>query len=258
VTPESETAEHERRNRSFWDGDADAYQQQHGPDLERAPEAWGAWRIAESEIGALGLESIAGLDVLEYGCGAAQWSTALAARGARVVGLDQSQQQLHHARDRARSHDAAVPLVCASGESVPLAEASFDIVFCDHGALSFCDPARAVAECARLLRDGGRLVFCLTTPLVYLTWDLGQQRQTRRLQNQWEAEWMFDSGEGTIDFVWSAGAWIRVFRRNGFEVDDLIELRPPKGATTTYSDFIPYRWARRWPAEQIWCVTRRR
>ena len=32
----------------------------------------------------------------------------------------------------------------------------------------------------------------------------------------------------------------------------------PKGATTTYTDFIPYRWARRWPAEQLWCVTRRR
>jgi hypothetical protein len=38
-------------------------------------------------------------------------------------------------------------------------------------------------------------------------------------------------------------------------VDDLVELRPPKRATSSYEDFDA-RWARRWPAEQIW-VTRR-
>jgi hypothetical protein len=38
-------------------------------------------------------------------------------------------------------------------------------------------------------------------------------------------------------------------------VDDLVELRAPKHATTTFEDFDA-RWARRWPAEQIW-VTRK-
>jgi SAM-dependent methyltransferase len=252
------TREHERQNRAFWNEDADAYQAQHAPDLDRAPVAWGAWRVPESEVDVLGLDRIAGLDVLEYGCGAAQWSIALAAVGARVRGLDQSIAQLGHARGRMAAGEHEVPLVCASGEAAPFADASFDLVFCDHGALSFCDPNVAVAECARLLRDAGRLVFCLTTPLVYLTYDISRQRQTRRLQNPWDAEWQFDSGEGTIDFVWSAGAWIRVFRRHGFEIDDLIELRPPKGATTTYTEFVPDKWARRWPPEQIWSVTRRR
>jgi SAM-dependent methyltransferase len=252
------TGDYEQTNRAFWDADADAYQEQHALDLDRAPVAWGAWRIPESEVGALGLDRIAGLDVLEYGCGAAQWSSALAPLGARIRGLDQSIAQLGHARCRIAAGAPAVPLVCASGAAVPFADASFDLVFCDHGALSFCDPNVAVSECARLLRDNGRLVFCLTTPLVYLTYDAVGDHQTRRLVNRWEAEWRFDAVEGTVDFVWSAGAWIRVFRRHGFEIDDLIELVPPKGATTTYTDFVPYKWARRWPAEQIWCVTRRR
>jgi SAM-dependent methyltransferase len=252
------TREYEQKNRAFWDADSDAYQAIHATDLDRAPEAWGAWRIPESELGVLGLGRIAGLDVLEFGCGAAQWSSALAARGARIRGLDQSIVQLGHARRRIDDGAHSVPLVCASGEAAPFADASFDVVFCDHGALSFCDPNVAVPECARLLRDGGRLVFCLTTPLVYLTYDAARDRQTRRLLSRWDPEWRFDAVEGTIDFVWSAGAWIRVFRRHGFDVDDLIELVPPKGATTTYTDFVPYKWARRWPAEQIWCVTRRR
>jgi ubiquinone/menaquinone biosynthesis C-methylase UbiE len=36
------------------------------------------------------------------------------------------------------------PLVHAGAEAAPLADASFDIIFCDHGAMTFCDPFRAV------------------------------------------------------------------------------------------------------------------
>ena len=75
--------------------------------------------------------------MLELGCGAAQWAIALAARGARVIGLDVS-----HGAARARTprRSATLPLVQASGEQLPFADASFDVVFCDHGAISFCDP----------------------------------------------------------------------------------------------------------------------
>ena len=63
-----------------------------------------------------------GLDVLEYGCGAAQWSIALAQDGARAVGLDQSRAQLRHADVLNRAHGTDVALVCASGEAVPFAD----------------------------------------------------------------------------------------------------------------------------------------
>lgn len=247
-------SEPERRNRVFWDADADAYQAAHAAHLDRAPAAWGVWRIPEAELGALG--DVAGLDVLEYGCGAAQWAVALAEQGARVVGLDLSISQLAHARRRVRDHGVAVPLVCAAATSTPFSDASFDVVFCDHGAMSFCDPALTIPECARLLRDGGRLVFCVATQLLYLTWDPRRRRQSRRLHAPWRARWTVDSGEGTVDVVWSHGEWIRGLRDHGLEVDDLVELRAPDGATTTYEDFVPARWARRWPAEEIWCVTR--
>lgn len=246
-------ADPEARNRAFWDADADGYQAAHGAALDHAPAAWGVWRIPEATLGVLG--DVAGRDVLEYGCGAAQFGLALAARGARVVGLDLSRAQLGHARRRARARGTALPLVCASATATPFADASFDLVFCDHGAMSFCDPARTVPECARLLRDGGRLVFALATQLVYLTWDDARSRQTRRLREAWRPRWLVDSGEGTVDTVWSHGEWVRAFRAHDLLVDDLVELTAPEGARTTY-DFVPYDWARRWPAEEIWCLTR--
>jgi hypothetical protein len=54
------------------------------------------------------------------------------------------------------------------------------------------------------------------------------------------------------------GDWIRLFLANGLRVVDLLELRPPANAWTTYLTYAPPEWARRWPAEQIWKVEKER
>jgi ubiquinone/menaquinone biosynthesis C-methylase UbiE len=237
---------HVRHNRSFWDADADNYQAAHGDALADAPLAWGAYRVPEAELCVLG--DLAGKRVLELGCGAAQWSVALAGTGFDVVGLDVSDRQLAHARDV----DDTLPLVQASGEQLPFADAAFDVVFCDHGALSFCDPEISVPECARILRPGGLLAFCCTHPLLYLTWDDEREQQTRKLQIDYADLGRMPLAEGTIDWVLPASEWIRVLRANEFEIEHLVELCARPGTSTTYSDFAPPKWARRWPAEWIW------
>jgi SAM-dependent methyltransferase len=246
-------SDHEQRNREFWDADADDYQAAHPPRVDAA--TWGVWELPESEIGVVG--AVAGLAVLELGCGDARWSVHLARAGAHVVALDLSRGQLGHARARVLASAQPVPLVCASAEHVPLARESFDLVLCDHGAMSFCDPDRSVPEVARLLRPGGRLVFSHTTPWPYLAWNFEKERVGRRLRRSYFGIRRFDdgAGQGTIDFQLPYGEWIRCFRRHGLVVDDLVELRAPEHATTSFDDFDA-RWARRWPAEQIW-VTRK-
>jgi SAM-dependent methyltransferase len=245
------SSRHVEHNRAFWDSDSDLYQSTHGDALARAPLAWGAFRIPESELNVLG--DVRRRDVLELGCGAAQWTIALAAGGGRVTGLDVSRTQLAHARQ----DSATVPLTLGNGEQLPFRAASFDVVFCDHGALSFCEPAVIVAECARVLRTGGLLAFCCTHPLLYLTYDAKKHRQTRRLHLDYDALGMVDDGEGTIDWALPPGAWVRVLRANAFDIEDLVELVPPESATTTYESFAPPKWARRWPAEWIWKARRR-
>lgn len=239
-------SDHVARNRAFWDDDSDGYQDAHGEALARAPLAWGAYRVPESELRVLG--DLRDCDVLELGCGAAQWSIALARDGVRVTGLDLSRVQLTHAR----AGSPVLPLVQASGEQLPFANDAFDVVFCDHGAMSFCEPTTIVPECARVLRAGGLLAFCATHPLLYLTWDADHEEQTKKLQRRYTELGRMDFGDGTIDWALPPGEWIAVLRAHGFVVEELVELVQPKHATTTYEEFAPPKWARRWPAEWIW------
>jgi SAM-dependent methyltransferase len=198
------------------------------------------------------LGDVRGLDVLELGCGGAQWSIALALDGARVTGIDLSIAQLRHARHNTRAAAAHVRLTLGNAERIPFRPRAFDIVFCDHGAMSFCNPTLTLPEVARVLRPGGLLAFCATHPLVYLTWDNDRQRQTRKLHLGQSGLGCIDFGDGTVDWVVPLGTWIDLLRDAGFDVEQLIELVAPADATTTYHDFVPTKWARRWPAELIW------
>jgi SAM-dependent methyltransferase len=245
-------ADPEATNRAFWDADADDYQVAHEDQLAAFDGRWGVWGIPESDLRALG--ALDGLSVLELGCGGAQHAIGVARAAGRRVGLDQSVAQLRHAIGNLAAAELAMPVVAASGTATPFRDASFDVVFCDHGAMSFCDPYVIVPEVARLLRPDGRLVFNCSTLFRYLCFPTGDPDAlvTRKLHSPYFGAHAFDWGDGTIDFQIPHGEWIRLFARHGMVVDDLIEVRPPADATTTFEDYADLDWARRWPAEEIW------
>jgi SAM-dependent methyltransferase len=246
--------EHAAANRQNWNADSSTYQGDHGRDLVvEGGLAWGVWRIPESELKLLG--EVAGLDILELGCGGAQWSIGLARLGARPVGLDLSEKQLEHAQRLMQEAGVEFPLVHASAEAVPLPDRSFDIVFCDYGAMTFADPYVTVPEAARLLRPGGYLVFCGATPLIEMCYPEDSDHPQDRLLMDYFGMWRLPY-EGYVDFMLPYGAWIRLFRAHGFAVEDLVELRPGPETTSSYRDEIDREWYRRWPGEQVWKVRR--
>src|SRR5438105_1350976 len=100
-----------RLNRAHWDAKSDDYQWVHAVQLNTRECAWGTWAQPEDELQVLG--DVAGKDVLELGCGAAQWSIFLAKRGARPVGMDNSPRQLANARRLMLELGREVPLVLA-------------------------------------------------------------------------------------------------------------------------------------------------
>ena len=245
-----------RRTQATWDRWAAEYVEPGRRAYAGEPH-WGIWRVPEAELRLL--PDVAGRDVVELGCGTAYVSAWLARRGARVVGLDLSPAQLASARSLQREFGLAFPLVRASAEAVPLRDACFDLAISEYGACLWCDPHRWVPEAARLLRDGGRLVFLVNSTLLRLAAadedDVAATDRLRRPQfGMHRVQW---PGREEVEFELGHGDWIRCLRRNGFEVEDLIEVRPPDGATTRYR-FVDLEWARRWPSEEVWVARRRR
>ena len=100
-------------------------------------------------------------EILDIGCGTGRYSTALAAHfGAGVVAVDPSEKMLAEARKKAT---ARVHYQRARGESLPLPDASVDMVFMSMVFHHFGDPERAVRECRRVLRRSGAVCLRAST-----------------------------------------------------------------------------------------------
>lgn len=105
------------------------------------------------------LELAPGMKVLDLGCGHGMASVLLQQTGGQVTALDLSAGYLAEAAQRARASHAAVAFVQASGEQLPFADACFDRIW-GNAILHHLDMARAARELHRVLRPGGRCVFC--------------------------------------------------------------------------------------------------
>ncbi|MGH7001319.1 MAG: class I SAM-dependent methyltransferase, partial [Stellaceae bacterium] len=196
---------------------------------------------------------LAGKDAIELGCGTAYISAWMYRRGARVVGVDNSQAQLATARRLQRDHGLDFPLIHGNAESVPYPDASFDFAISEYGACLWADPERWVPEAARILRAGGQLVFLTNAFLLTLCAPAedgvaATDRLLRPAFGMKRLEWGTDE---SVEFHLSHGDWIRLLRRCGFEVEELLELRPPAKATTRYP-YVTREWARQWPCEEVW------
>jgi SAM-dependent methyltransferase len=242
------------RNRAVWALVNAAFTDQDADRAWAAEElSWGLFGVPERDLGVLG--HAGGLGVVELGCGTAYLSAQLARQGARPVGVDLTPAQLATAARCQRRFGLMFPLVQADAENVPLADGSFDLVVSEYGASVWCDPDRWVAEAARLLRRGGRLVFLTNSVLATLCVPeqegfagerlLRPQRGLRRVA--WPG--------GGVEFHPSHGDWIRILRANGFVVDALHELyAPADGETHQYYGIATAGWATQWPVEDLWAA----
>lgn len=196
--------------------------------------------------------------MVELGCGTAYFSAWLAARGARPVGVDVTPAQLDTARRLQVETGISFPLIEANAENVPLPDASFDLALSEYGASIWCDPYRWIPEGWRLLRPGGRLVFLCNSPLVMLCAVDEEEATVERLLRPQRGMHRMAWSDGGIDFHLGHGDMFRILRETGFEVENLIELYAPEGATThEYYGFVTAEWARKWPAEEIWAARKR-
>lgn len=127
----------------MYDASADGYDARHAADPRSARRTAALDRLQLAAIGGA-------QEVLEVGCGTGRLLAQAAA--ARRVGVDVSAGMLRHAAAR------GLAVALADAHELPFPDRRFDAILAGKGVFRYLDPARAFAECARVLRPGGRLV----------------------------------------------------------------------------------------------------
>ena len=110
--------------------------------------------------------------VLDAACGTGRHSRYLAARGHRIIGVDRSAAMLARARAKLPEGDFRE----GDLEALPLASASVDVAICALALVHLQGLDRAVAELARVVRPGGRVIISDVHPFIV---QLGWQAQFR-------------------------------------------------------------------------------
>ncbi|HET6966820.1 MAG TPA: class I SAM-dependent methyltransferase [Ornithinibacter sp.] len=134
------------------------------PNIWDTPDVYELENLASDRAGVIdstidALHPLDGADLLDLGCGSGFHLPLLAARGARVVGVEPHLPLVRHARSRLAAGGCTASVVAGDAEAIPLHDSSVDVA---HARWAYffgagCEPG--LAELARVLRPGG--IACL-------------------------------------------------------------------------------------------------
>ena len=102
---------------------------------------------------------VAGLRVLDIGCGGGFLAEEFAALGCRVTGVDPSAVSIGAARTHAEGRGLTINYRVGAGEELPVPDAAFDVAYCCDVLEHVSDVDRVIGETARVLRPGGLYLF---------------------------------------------------------------------------------------------------
>ena len=224
---------------SSWEESADAWDQfvESGQDFYRS-EFHGPALLAACQ-------PVAGLAVLDLGCGQGWFSRALARAGAQVVGVDWSARLIGHAQ----RYQAETPLAVryevmdAAQVGQRLVGARFALV---TGCMSLMDmpqPGAVLAAARTLLAPGGRVVFSVSHPMTetsYREWERdGFGRKVALKIDRYfdgRTRWMewnmrrLRTRFRTLQFRFTLEQWSTMIAAAGLRIDTVAEPRPTLAA----------------------------
>jgi ubiquinone/menaquinone biosynthesis C-methylase UbiE len=176
---------------------------------------------------------VAGLEILDAGCGSGPLMEALRAKDAVVSGFDLSPAMVQLARHRL-GEDADVR-VADLGAPLPYPDHGFDLVAASLSLHYVEDWASALAELRRVLKPGGRLIVSIIHPTVYA---VGYPEADYFALTQYSED--YDYGDETVWMTY----WhrplqdvINTFIDAGFRIQEVTE---PPPAPNTPTELLPH------------------
>jgi ubiquinone/menaquinone biosynthesis C-methylase UbiE len=119
-------------------------------------------KLGEQFVSRIKVES--GMKLLDVACGTGNTTLPAARAGAIVTGIDIAPNLLEQGRMRAAKEGLTIQFDEGDAESLPYADASFDVVISMFGAMFAPRPEIAASELLRVCRPGGTIAMANWTP----------------------------------------------------------------------------------------------
>jgi ubiquinone/menaquinone biosynthesis C-methylase UbiE len=110
------------------------------------------------------LPDVDGLHGLDIGCGEGHNTRTVAARGARMTGIDIAEVFIARASEKEAADPLGIEYIEASAVELPFADASFDFAVAFMSMMDIPENDVAIREAARVIKPGGFLQFSITHP----------------------------------------------------------------------------------------------
>jgi SAM-dependent methyltransferase len=178
--------------------------------------------------------ALPGRRILDLGSGMGGTSVALGLAGAVPLAFEYNRAYCDIIRLRAGRYDMSLPVVNGAGERLPFRDASFDLAIAWDVVEHVHDPALLLAELARVLRPGGRVLltvinrFAFRDPhyhLPLLNWlprPLAEAIIEQRGRSKSGADFS-DRQQLSEMHYYTIGSFRRLAARYGFRVGDIRE-----------------------------------
>jgi ubiquinone/menaquinone biosynthesis C-methylase UbiE len=189
------------------------------------------------------LGDIRGKTVIDLGCGGGQNAVALAKMGAKVTGVDFSQEQIRLAENLACEHSAVIDFITGEVSDLSLLpESTFDLAISACAIAYVPDIDSTFAEVFRVLKPGGKFILSDMNPLQYIIDEIdggvefNHKYPYEPLLLKWR--WEFDElnvAPGFQHFVRSIPHYHNALTAAGFTVSKILE--PPSTLDTPHIGF---------------------
>ena len=198
------------------------------------------------------VENLSGLDI---GCGEGHNTRLVSERGARMVGIDISENFIRHAKEAEEEHPLGIRYGRASAVDLPFDDASFDFAVAFMSLMDMPTVEIALAEAFRVLRSGGFLQFsiehpCFTTPHRKTLRDESGRAYAREVGDYFRErdgetqEWIFSSAPPEVReglrpfrvprFTRTLSEWLNLLVGGGFVLERFGEPYPGDEAVRRY------------------------
>lgn len=159
----------------------------------------GGWQAMAAALAA----GFAGQTVADIGCGEGDLTLLLARFAKRVNAVDLSAQMLRVVQERSEETGVARRVTAGKGdlEKLPLENESMDAAFVSQVLHHAARPERALAEAARILKPGGRLILL----------DLAPHDQ-EWVRSEWADQWLGFGERDLRSWLTAAGLKMEVFQ----------------------------------------------